>query len=225
MEFHPAAIERAWDETRELRGLVLEVPVEVRRTHTLPGQFLKLRAGDKEGFFALASAPGSRVELLVKRGGAVGDAVAALAHGAAVEASAVQGKGYPVEQSAGRDLLLFAAGSGITPIRAAIDHVRAARDKFGKVILFYGQRHPDDFAYRAEHEAWRGSGIELIPVLSGSDEKWQGARGHVQDALLARKPEIERATAFLCGMKGMVAGVTEALGSLGMGREQIFLNY
>jgi NAD(P)H-flavin reductase len=71
----------------------------------------------------------------------------------------------------------------------------------------------------------RAAGIELVEVLSGSDEKWRGARGHVQDALVAMRPGVERASAFLCGMKGMVSGVTEALTAMGMPREQIFLNY
>jgi sulfhydrogenase subunit gamma (sulfur reductase) len=225
-DLHPAAVATAWDETRELRGVRLEVPAEVRATHRLPGQYLKVRAGDKEGYLALASAPGKVPELLVKRGGALGDAIAALEGGAPVSISDAQGKGYPVEENAGRDLLLFAAGSGITPIRALLDHVIAHRPSYGRVLLFYGHRAPGDFAYQQEHATWTAAGIELIKVVSRPDgTDWSGATGHVQDALLARKPPVERATAFLCGMKGMVAGVTAALESLGLDKQRIFLNY
>ncbi|MSP58866.1 MAG: oxidoreductase [Myxococcales bacterium] len=224
--FHAAAVRHAWDETADLRGLRLDVAPEVLGSHRRSGQYLTLRVGAQEGFFALASAPGQSTELLVKRGSAIGDAVAALAEGTEVETSEVEGKGYPIEESAGGDLLLFAAGSGITPIRAAIRQLLATRERFGRVLLFYGQRRPGDFAYRTEHADWAQAGIELVPVVSRPDgAEWSGATGHVQDAVLAVRPSVERATALLCGMKGMVSGVTAALGTLGLPRERVFLNY
>lgn len=224
-ELHRATVEAAWDETRELRGLRLEVGADVRATHRLAGQYLKVRAGDKEGLLALATAPGRPPELLVKRGAPLGDALAALEPGAPVAISDAQGKGFPVEESAGRDLLLFAAGSGITPIHAVLELVMSERARFGEVLLFYGHRAPGDFAYATTHDAWTRSGVELVKIVSRPDETWRGVIGHVQDALLARRPSVTRASAFLCGMKPMVTGVTDALTSLGMAKERVFLNY
>jgi sulfhydrogenase subunit gamma (sulfur reductase) len=222
---HALSVERAWDETSVLRGLRLDAPVELRATHRRPGQYLKVRSDGREGHFALASPPGAPLELLVKRGGAVGDAVATLAAGAAIEASDALGSGFPVEESAGRDLLLFAAGSGITPIRAVVRHVLDARDRFGRVLVFYGQRRADEFAYRGEQAAWAAGSVELVPVLSGDDPAWRGARGHVQEALLDARPSVANAAAFVSGMKGMIAGVRDALGALGLAAERIHLNY
>ena len=223
---HSASIREAWDETPSLRGLRLELPAAVGSTYRTPGQYLKLRAGEHEGWFAIASAPGSPIELLVKRGGAVGDAVAGLDAGISIEVSEAQGRGYPVAESAGRDLLLLAAGSGITPIRAVIRHVTADRHRFGRVTLFYGQRHPDEFAYRAEECAWCQADVEIVRVVSQpSDSGWSGAVGHVQEALIRARPATENGSAFLCGMKSMVAGATAALIGLGLPKERIHLNF
>jgi NAD(P)H-flavin reductase len=222
---HAVSIARAWNETPLLRGLRLDAPEAMRATHRLPGQYLKVRSDGREGFLALASAPGAPLELLVKRGGAVGDAMAALADGAAIEASDVLGRGFPVEEAAGRDLLLFAAGSGITPIRSVVHHVLADRARFGRVLLFHGQRREEELAFRAEQAAWAGGGVEEVAVLSAGDPAWRGARGWVQQALLDRRPSLQQASAFIVGMKPMVAGVTEALTSLGLPRERIHLNY
>jgi|SRR5579871_6093089 len=224
---HPVAVARAWDETASLRAIRLE-SADVARSHVAPGQYLRLRADGREGAFALASAPGRPLELLVKRGSPVGDALAALAPGAAVEASEALGPGFPVDAARGRDLLLFAAGSGITPIRALLHHVAGnGRELYGRIMLFWGHRRADEFPYAEESRAWRASAIELIPVVSAPDEKWAGARGYVQDALLALddRPPMEQASAFLSGMKPMVASVTDALVSLGLPRDRVHLNF
>src|SRR3954470_23092618 len=99
------------DETPTLRGLVLDGTAAASH-HMQPGQVVKVRNAVGEGYFALANAPGSgRLELLVRRGGTVGDALIAQAQGGArVEASAPFGRGFPVAEGHGRDLLLFAAG-------------------------------------------------------------------------------------------------------------------
>jgi NAD(P)H-flavin reductase len=225
---HAASVREVWDETPYLRGLRLEidVPAGAPSTHRAPGQYVKLRAGDQEGYFALANPPGSPAELLVKRGGAVGDALAGLGGGARIEVSDAQGRGYPVDESAGRDLLLFAAGSGITPIRAVIAHVAGLRTRYGHVTLFYGHRRPDEFAYRGELGAWTQANVDVVHVVSQPDGSgWSGATGHVQDVLLSAHPSTERAVAFVCGMKPMVAAVTDALASLGLPKERVHLNY
>jgi NAD(P)H-flavin reductase len=92
-----ATVVAARDVGGALRALTLRLPREVAASHRRPGQYVKIRAGGKTSFFALANAPGGdRGELLVKRGGATGDALARLSPGAAVELSEAEGPGFPV---------------------------------------------------------------------------------------------------------------------------------
>ncbi|MCB0218193.1 MAG: hypothetical protein KDH09_00740, partial [Chrysiogenetes bacterium] len=60
---------KAWDETAQLRRLVLEAG-EMKQAHTTPGQYLELSpGGELKSYFALCNAPGTEnFELLVKRG-------------------------------------------------------------------------------------------------------------------------------------------------------------
>ena len=215
---------RTWDETAALRGLILDGP-EVAASHRRPGQYLKLRLGEREGFMALASAPGQPLQLLVKRGPPLADALACVAVGATVDSSLAQGAGFPLDEARGRDLLLFAAGSGIAPLRAGVQAVLGERRAFGRVSLFYGQRTPEEVAYRGEAATWAAGGIELHPVISQPPPgSWSGARGHVQEAFLQSAVPVAEAVAFLCGMKAMVAGVKAALGQRGLPPERLFLN-
>jgi NAD(P)H-flavin reductase len=227
----PARVVDAWDETECLRALRLSLPADLYRSHERPGQVVKVHTAVGEAYFALASAPSPDcvVDLLVKRGGKVADAaIAAAAPGLMLEVSAPFGKGFPIEEGHGRHVLLFAAGSGIAPVRALVQHVLAHRSDFDRVTLFYGQRGHDDFAYRAEHLAWERGGVRVVLCPSREDEAWPGVRGRVQEvarSLAFGGSPPESSVAFVCGMTAMVDDVKATLARAGIPPARVHLNF
>jgi len=230
----PLAVARvldAWDETPSLRGLRFELPPSFAAAHERPGQILKLHTGLGEAYFALATAPSPRglAELLVKRGGRVADAaIAGAVPGALLSMSAPFGKGFCVEEAIGRDVLLFAAGSGIAPIRALVQHILARRVSFDRVTVFYGQRHGSDFAYLGERLAWERGGVRVVLCPSREDEAWPDVRGRVQEvarSLAFGGSPPENSVAFVCGMTAMVDDVKATLAIAGIPPERVHLNF
>jgi NAD(P)H-flavin reductase len=227
----PAEVLAAWDETPLFRGIALQLTPDLAAAHERPGQVLKVRTEAGEGFFALATAPrpGGRSELLVKRGGRVADAaVADAAPGRSLEITPPFGKGFPVEAAVGHDVLLFAAGSGIAPIRALVQHLSAQRDRFGRVTLFYGQRRGADFAYRNEHVQWERHGVRVVLCPSREDDAWTGVRGYVQE--VARSlgfggAEPSGSVAFVVGMTAMVEDVRRTLAEAGVPKKSVHVNF
>ncbi len=216
---HRARVVRVWPESRSLRGLAF-VSSEVARRHHRPGQYARVLVGDEENPYALASEPGAPVlELLFKADTTLTEAMAGLAEGDEILVGAPEGAGFPVDEHEGRDLILCAAGSGIAPLRAVVRAVLPRRPRYGEITLFYGQRDASEFAYVAEHAAWRAAGITV--VLSTSI----GGGARVQDELAARAPSIGNAVAYVAGMSGMIAGVRETLVTLGLPAEHLFLNF
>ncbi len=227
-ELHPLKILKSWDETPSFRSLVLEAGA-LKKSHTAPGQYLEIvLTPEAKGYFALANGPEQEdFELLLKRGGAAADAMAALQVGESVPSKAPAGKGYPLAQHKGKDILLFAAGSGIAPIRAAAQHIRARRWDYGEVVLFYGQRNVSDFAYETELTDLEKQDIPVVRVLSGGDAAWKGPRGHAQEAFLRlrSKWKLKDPVAYACGMKPMIEGVKDALAQAGFSGERVFQNF
>lgn len=221
----------SWDETPTLRAVRIELASAPAASHVLPGQVVKIRTPAGEGYFALASAPASsrRADLLVKRGGKIADAaIAAAVPGGAIEVSAPFGKGFPVAEAEGKDVLLFAAGSGIAPIRALVQHVLGHRDRFGRVTLFYGQRRGGDFAYRSEHLAWERGGVRVVLCPSREEDAWEGVRGRVQAvarSLAFGGAPPGDAVAFVCGMHAMVDDVRRTLAGAGVPPERVHVNF
>jgi NAD(P)H-flavin reductase len=230
-DYHPVPVADAWDETDALRAVRLQLPPALAAAHALPGQVVKVRAGPGEGFFALASAPdpGGRAELLVKRGGHVADAaIAGASPGADLQVTAPFGRGFPLEPALGHDVLLFAAGSGIAPIRALLQALLRRRDEVDRIVLFYGQRRGGDFAYRAEHLSWERRGVRLVLCPSAAEDAWDGVRGRV--GAVARTLDfggarLTQAATFVSGMSAMVADVKEALAVAGLPPGRVHLNF
>jgi NAD(P)H-flavin reductase len=209
-------VTRAWAESETLRGLALEAP-EVSRHHERPGQYLRVRLGGDERPYALASEPGAaELELLFKAETDLTAAMGQLAPGAALLVGAPQGRGFPVHEH--EDLILCAAGTGIAPLRAVVRSVLPERERYGRVVLFYGQRTASHFAYAGERPAWRAGGVELHLVASEDGPR-------LQDAVRARQPVTATACAYLCGMRPMVNDLARILEELGLPRERVFLNY
>ncbi|KAG9449035.1 hypothetical protein H6P81_009000 [Aristolochia fimbriata] len=208
---------------------------DVAESFTRPGQYLQLRVPDapKPVFLAIASAPSPRAEMefLVKSvPGTTSEALCGLRKGEVVELSMVMGKGYDIDQISPSEkfptVLLFATGSGISPIRSLIEWGFGA-DKRSDVRLYYGAGNLERMAYQDKFKAWESSGIKIVPVLSKSDSKWSGERGYVQDAFTRNKRiSAPKSTgAVLCGHQQMTEAVTSLLTSDGVSSDKILKNF
>ncbi|NMO23163.1 NAD-binding oxidoreductase [Pyxidicoccus fallax] len=228
-DWHPATVATTGPAADGLTDLVLDIRgTPLVGMHAHPGQYVRLRLpGVSEGMFAIASPPdpqGTRWEFLLKDGAILPDALIRLPPGSLVEVSQPEGKGFPLERARGHDVLLFATGSGISPIRSLIASIRREREAFGRVTLYFGARTPGAFAYADELHEWEAGGVRVVrtcsqPGVSG----WQGLTGYVQ-AHLGEEP-VQDAVAFLCGQSTMVQGVKATLQARGVPKDAIFLNY
>lgn len=231
------------------RLLVLDVGVTAEvgslcDSYRVPGMYVKMRPaeeGVKDVFLAISCAPNMQgvFEFLVKDTDATAW-IADLEKGGTVQVSPVMGKGFPMaklnegrlgeiaEEERVYDVLLFATGSGIAPIRAAIEsvlngiNIPARR----KVTLFYGCRYEKRMAYRERFKLWEEDGLEVIPVMSRAGEDWKGKRGYVQHVLRELGIEHPKQTAaFLCGVKGMTEEVKKYLLDAGVREDRILFNF
>src|SRR5262249_42654583 len=91
------------------------------------------------------------------------------------------------------------------------------RERYRKVLLFYGQRSAAHFAYVTEHPVWRAAGVEIHLVASEDGRR-------LQDAVRERRPDTEQACASLCGMKAMVVDLAHILEGMGLPCSRVFLN-
>lgn len=224
------------DASGTLKAIAVEVPAETAEGYTNGGQYVQLKAPgtDKGAPIAIASAPsaGTTFEFLVKEqppsdwSPGTGWLTGASA-GAAVDVSQAMGPGFLKSDDALdgiTDVLCFAVGSGISPLRSTIES-GALQGK--DVTLYYGCRTPDLMSYQDKFAEWEKLGAKVVPVISKPDgTDWSGKTGYVQDVAKEAGVANPKATAvLLCGMKGMAEGVKEFAAENGIPEDRVWANF
>jgi len=194
----------------------------------IPGQVAMLQVdGEAPAYFAFASAPEDKeLEILVKRTIGPSVLIYEMQRGAPLDLIGVAGHGFPVDAHAGKDLVFVAMGTGVAPLRSVLRHVLDRQQDFGKLVVLYGARTPDDFCYRDETEGWEAAGVELRQVISRPDgHDWSGPTGYVQSLLDHVLPDLSSPVALVCGSREMIAQTRDRLQQMGFAAEDILTNY
>jgi len=211
-------------------AVTVEVPTETANEYKIPGQYVQFRLNEetKPLFLAISSAPGSSdssFEFLIKKT-ENNDWICGASVDTTVELSQVLGGGFPIAKNfddSTKDVLFFAAGSGIAPIRAAVESGQIG-ERSGK--LYYGVQNPDELCFVSSFQDWKN--IEVIPVMSQPPSEWEGRTGYVQKAL---EEDVENAIngktsgVIMCGMKEMAEAVKEICTNNGVSENRILTNF
>lgn len=221
-------------------SIKLQVPPETAAEYLIPGQYVQVRLNEdtKPLFLAICSAPdpeNASFEFLIKKVPG-NEWMTSISPDATVTISQVLGSGYKVEEPLNslkydfptQNVLLFAAGSGIAPIKAAMESGALQIDSGGAraARLYYGERTAADLCFTDQYAAWEAQGFEVIPVLSQPDDSWKGRTGYVQNALEEDGIAIPRNSgALLCGMKGMTESVKDLLTKAGVFEGRVLFNF
>ncbi len=215
----------------EIRSFRLE-PIQAgagRGFDFIPGQFVQLRTGGGDAsYFAIASSPEEKpyLDILVKRGKGASKALFDLAVGQEVEVIGPQGKGFPIDQYKGKDLLFIGVGTGIAPLRSTLRSALGHRQDFGRITFVYGVLTPNHFCYLDDLHAWSRNSVDVrLTVTFPEGTSWVGDSGFVQDIVRKMRPNSRDTVAMLVGMKEMIEDNTRLLTDLGFPAQHILLNY
>jgi ferredoxin-NADP reductase len=117
--------------------------------------------------------------------------------------------------------LFIAGGTGVSPIRSMIRHVRASVR--GRTRLLYSARTPLDFAYRQELCGMGRRGEIDVRLTATGDvpDTWRGGRGRIARGQLAALVDDPATLCFVCGPASMVDDVPRMLRELGIEQARI----
>ena len=211
------------EETADAHSIVFEVPDELQeRFAYTPGQFLTVAVpSDQTGLaarcYSLSSAPHSgRHQITVKRtvdGYASNWIFDNLREGDTMRVLPPSGIFTPRDLDS--DLLLFAGGSGITPVMSI---TRTALEKgHGKVVLFYANRDEQSVIFGSELASLSEEYADRLVVVHWL-ESVQGLPTQAQ--LLAFATYFSSYTAFVCGPAPFMKAVVDSLKELGFPRDR-----
>lgn len=115
------------------------------------------------------------------------------------------------------DVVMVAAGIGITPFRAMVQAATTHYPRHGvppNVYLFYSCRTDEQLCYHDEFTSLQSlhANFRYIPVVTGQSDTWQGQRGRVSlETIKSYVPQWREATFYLCAGTAMMEALTDHL--------------
>ena len=128
---------------------------------------------------------------------------------------------------AARPAVYFAAGTGVSPMRAIL-LAQLGANPAAEAVLLLGARYSSELLFRDEFEALaaRHAGFRFVPTVSGDDAGWDGRRGRVPAHIEEAMAGLNCPDAYFCGHREMVAQLRERLAAAGIpGERQVYERY
>lgn len=129
-----------------------------------------------------------------------------------------------------RHLVLFAGGSGITPMMSILKSV-LHQERDSMVSLIYCNRDIDSIIFKStldELETKDEGRLQIIHILDNAPMNWQGYSGLLNHDMLTKLFEripdwgVEKTTYLMCGPEGMMKNVESLLAERRIPKEKVF---
>ena len=199
-------------ETADTVTLRLETPDVCLRTG-LPGQFVMA---------ALPAYPAAPIsvsrfhpdglELTIRAAGPATLALTQLERGETLGLRGPLGRGWPLGEVTGRDVVIVAGGIGLAPLRPLIDACLTQRESIGSIRLYLGARTPGDRLYVTEvgRLAARAD-VDVVETVDRAGADWFGRVGIVTQLLDRASWDGRNSDAFICGPERMMQATADVL--------------
>ncbi len=224
----PYRVERYRKETHDTFTLELKPATAQRLSAFSAGQFNMLYIyGVGEVPISISGNP-ENGELIVHTTRAVGTVTTvmqSLRAGHVIGLRGPFGTPWPIEVAKGQDVVIVAGGIGLAPLRPVIYYLLNHRKKFGKIVILYGARTPEDILFRKEIKSWRKRlDLEVLVTVDRATGNWRGNVG-VVTRLIARAPfDPYAAIAMVCGPEIMMYYTVLELMDQGIPKNQIYIS-
>jgi ring-1,2-phenylacetyl-CoA epoxidase subunit PaaE len=238
MQFYPISILRIDNVLPDAVCITFDIPVNLQQIFAYTqGQYLTLKAtiNNKEvrRNYSLCSSPlDNSWQIAIKKvdGGVFSTyANEVLQKGDVLELLPPNGRFYtPLEETAQKNYIAFAAGSGITPILSIIKTTLIKEPK-SSVTLVYGNKNRNTIMFKAELEALKNKYInrlQIIQVLSREQTEIPLLNGRIgatkcKDIFEKLLRVTQFNEAFICGPEEMIHDVQVFLPERGLPAKNI----
>ncbi|MFO7604188.1 MAG: FAD/NAD(P)-binding protein [Gammaproteobacteria bacterium] len=226
----PAQIIERIEETPSIFTLRLRFcdPELHRQYRFQPGQFNMLYLyGVGEVPISIVSDPQDEhaYDHTIRAVGRVTHALAELRAGDVIGVRGPFGRGWPLAEVNGKDIVVITGGLGCAPVVSVIHYVVRRRAEFGRLVIMQGVKHSDDLIWRQQYEQWQQvPDTQVILAASHGGPSWPWATGHVTDLLHEARFDADHCSVMMCGPEGMMQVGVEELLARGVNASELWLS-
>jgi anaerobic sulfite reductase subunit B len=133
------------------------------------------------------------------------------------------GHGYPMGDFKGKDIILAGGGTGVAPLKGAIEYINKHRSDFGKVSIFFGFRNDEAILFKDYFDGWKRD-FDFQLTLDCPSDKIKCNVGVV--TTLIDKAELNKdAIAIMCGPPVMIKFMMQSLMKKGLNEGNVYISF
>ena len=230
--YHPISVKEIKKETNKTVSIVFNIPAELKEDFQYePGQYLSIRkeigGEDVRRSYSISSCQAVDENIQVSSKVVDGGKMSTYLFnelGVGDELEVMPPDGHFTLKSLDQPLVLFAAGSGITPIFSILKSALLNGEQ--TVHLYYGNTSEEDIIFNEQLKTLRAENPNRLMVqhfLSSNGERIDTDRTKsIVSGLNAGKGDAQY---FICGPEGMIQAVKNGLEASGVESSQINIEY
>lgn len=161
----------------------------------------------------------------IRIAGRVTNAMARLGPGEALGIRGPYGRGWPLDEAKGKDVVVVTGGLGCAPVVGAIEYIFRRRDAYGPVRILHGVKTPKDLLYRERFDAWRRQpNTEVYLTSDQPDKTWRYHIGVVTELFEQVRLDPSNSIVMMCGPEIMMRLGVPVLMQRGMPSRAIYVS-
>lgn len=115
------------------------------------------------------------------------------------------GRGWPMQASLNKDIVIITGGLGCAPVVSAINYIEKHRSNYGQLNIVQGVKHSNDFIWKERYDAWRElSDTRVLLAADVGDSLWPFHIGLVTELFDQLAFDINNTAVMMCGPEGLM---------------------
>ncbi len=167
----------------------------------------------------------SLLDHTIRAVGRVTQGLARLREGDQIGLRGPYGRGWPMQEAEGHDILVITGGLGCAPVVAVINYILMRRERFGRLTIIQGVKHAEELIWRERYAYWNT--LPDTRVLLAADHGgplWPWHVGLVTEVFDKAQITSERTIAMMCGPEPMMHAGIKNLVARGITEDRIYLS-
>lgn len=134
------------------------------------------------------------------------------------------GNGFELENYKGKELVVIAGGTGLSPVRGVVDYFAHHAEEVVSTTLIAGFKSPEDVLFKDDFTFW-DERIHVIKTVDTAPEGYEGPVGMVTKYIPDLKLQNVENTAFICvGPPVMIKFTVMEILKLGVPEKNIWIS-
>ena len=191
-----------------------------------PGQFFEVSIPKfGEAPISVSGFSEDSVDLTIRKVGKVTDEIFENYVGDTLFLRGPYGNGFDVKLYEGAELLVVAGGTGLSPVRALVDHFAQNTEQVNSMNLIVGFKSPQDILFKKDLDRWKNT-IGVTLTLDKNEENYPAKTGlvteHIPNIEFA---DIKKAQAVVVGPPMMMHFAVLKLLEVGFAERNIWISH